>query len=93
MAQRLVRAKAKIKLARIPYEVPADDELAERLETVLAVVYLMFNEGYSASHGRDLVRPDLCAEAIRLGREIVALLPAEREAKGLLALMLLGGVE
>jgi RNA polymerase sigma-70 factor, ECF subfamily len=89
MAQRLVRAKAKIKLARIPYEVPADDELAERLETVLAVVYLMFNEGYSASHGRDLVRPDLCAEAIRLGREIVALLPAEREAQGLLALMLL----
>ncbi len=89
MAQRLVRAKAKIKLAGIPYEVPADDELADRLETALAVVYLVFNEGYSASFGPDLVRGDLCAEAIRLGREIVALLPAEGEPRGLLALMLL----
>jgi RNA polymerase sigma-70 factor (ECF subfamily) len=89
MAQRLVRAKTKIRLAGIPYEVPADDELADRVETVLAVVYLVFNEGYSASFGPDLVRGDLCGEAIRLGREIVALLPAEREPRGLLALMLL----
>lgn len=89
MAQRLVRAQAKIKLAGIPYEVPADDELAERLESVLATIYLVFNEGYSATSGRDLVRADLCAEAIRLAREIIALLPGEREAQALLALMLL----
>ena len=89
MAQRLVRAKAKIKVAGIPYQVPTDDALADRLEAALAVVYLVFNEGYSASFGRDLMRADLCAEAIRLGREIVALLPAEREPKALLALMLL----
>lgn len=89
LAQRLVRAKAKIKLAGIPYEVPADDELADRLAAALAVVYLVFNEGYSASFGRHMVRADLCAEAVRLGREIVALLPAEREPRALLALMLL----
>jgi RNA polymerase sigma-70 factor, ECF subfamily len=89
LAQRLVRAKAKIKGARIPYDVPEDDELADRLDTVLAVVYLVFNEGYSASFGAELVRADLCVEAIRLGRLLVELLPAEREPKGLLALMLL----
>ncbi len=89
LAQRLVRAKSKIKLAGIPYEVPADEELAGRLGTALAVVYLVFNEGYAASFGSDLVRADLCAEAIRLGRELAALLPAEREIRGLLALMLL----
>ena len=89
LAQRLVRAKSKIKLAGIPYEVPADEELAARLDAALAVVYLVFNEGYSASFGSDLVRADLCVEAIRLGRELVALLPAEPEARGLLALMLL----
>ena len=89
LAQRLVRAKAKIKGARIPYEVPEDDELAERLDTVLAVVYLVFNEGYAASFGAELVRTELCVEAIRLGRLLVELLPAEREPKGLLALMLL----
>jgi RNA polymerase sigma-70 factor (ECF subfamily) len=88
LAQRLVRAKAKIKGARIPYDVPGDDELAERLDSVMAVVYLVFNEGYSASFGADLVRAELCAEAIRLGRLLVELLPAEREPKGLLALML-----
>jgi RNA polymerase sigma-70 factor, ECF subfamily len=89
LAQRLVRAKAKIKGARIPYEVPGDDELAERLDSVLAVVYLVFNEGYAASFGPELVRAELCTEAIRLGRLLVELLPAEREPKGLLALMLL----
>jgi len=89
LAQRLVRAKAKIKSARIPYEVPGDDELAERLDSVLAVVYLVFNEGYAASFGAELVRAELCVEAIRLGRLLVELLPAEREPKGLLALMLL----
>jgi RNA polymerase sigma-70 factor (ECF subfamily) len=89
LAQRLVRAKAKIRGARIPYEVPEDDELAKRLDTVLAVVYLVFNEGYAASFGAELVRADLCEEAIRLGRLLVELLPAEREPKGLLALMLL----
>ncbi|MES2693786.1 MAG: DUF6596 domain-containing protein, partial [Verrucomicrobiota bacterium] len=77
MAQRLVRAKTKIQLAGIPYEIPADDELAGRLETALHVVYLVFNEGYAASQGDDLIRADLCLEAIRLAREIAALLPAE----------------
>lgn len=89
LAQRLVRAKTKIKLAGIPYEVPADDELEARLEAVLAVIYLVFNEGYSASFGADLVRGELCGQAIRLARQVIELLPAEREPKGLLALMLL----
>src|SRR5213593_185012 len=89
MAQRLVRAKAKIRGARIPYEVPPDDALAERLEAVMVVVYLVFNEGYAASFGARLVRHELCEEAIRLGRMLVELLPAQAEAKGLLALMLL----
>ena len=89
MAQRIVRAKAKIRAARIPYEVPPDDALAERLEAVMVVVYLVFNEGYAASFGARRVRHELCEEAIRLGRMLVELLPAQAEAKGLLALMLL----
>jgi RNA polymerase sigma-70 factor (ECF subfamily) len=89
LAQRLVRAKAKIRNAGIPYEVPEDAVLAERLEAVIATVYLVFNEGYSASFGAELVRSELCSEAIRLGRMLVELLPAERELRGLLALMLL----
>jgi len=89
MAQRLVRAKAKIRTAGIPYRVPPDDALAERLEAVMVVVYLVFNEGYSASFGARLVRHELCEQAIRLGRMLVELLPARAEAKGLLALMLL----
>jgi len=89
MAQRLVRAKAKIRTAGIPYRVPPDDALAERLEAVMVVVYLVFNEGYSASFGARLVRHELCEQAVRLGRMLVELLPARAEAKGLLALMLL----
>jgi RNA polymerase sigma-70 factor (ECF subfamily) len=88
LAQRIVRAKAKIREANIPYEVPAPDELPERLDSVLRVVYLVFNEGYSASSGQSLTRLDLSGEAIRLGRLLVELLP-EPEAIGLLALMLL----
>jgi RNA polymerase sigma-70 factor (ECF subfamily) len=88
LAQRIVRAKAKIRDAGIPYVVPDPDELAERLGSVLHVIYLVFNEGYSASFGASLTRADLSAEAIRLGRLIVELLP-EPEAIGLLALMLL----
>jgi RNA polymerase sigma-70 factor (ECF subfamily) len=89
MAQRLVRAKAKIRAARIPYEVPSIDALAERLEAVMVVVYLVFNEGYAATFGARLVRHELCEQAIRLGRMLVELLPDHAEPKGLLALMLL----
>jgi RNA polymerase sigma-70 factor (ECF subfamily) len=88
VAQRIVRAKAKIRDARIPYEVPARGDLPDRLDAVLRVIYLMFNEGYAASSGASVTRHDLSAEAIRLGRLLVALLP-EPEALGLLALMLL----
>lgn len=91
VAQRIVRAKAKVRDARIPYQVPARAELAERLESVLPVIYLVFNEGYSASSGATLTRHDVSTEAIRLGRLLLELLPAppEPEAVGLLALMLL----
>lgn len=89
VAQRVVRAKAKIRNAGIPYEVPARGELAERLDGVLRVIYLVFNEGYSASSGNALIRHDLSREAIRLGRVLVQLLPGESEAMGLTALMLL----
>ncbi|HEU5016184.1 MAG TPA: RNA polymerase sigma factor [Roseiflexaceae bacterium] len=88
LAQRIVRAKAKIRDARIPYQVPSPDDLPERLASVLHVIYLVFNEGYAASAGDALTRPNLSGEAIRLGRLLVALLP-EAEARGLLALMLL----
>ncbi|HTZ23789.1 MAG TPA: sigma-70 family RNA polymerase sigma factor, partial [Streptosporangiaceae bacterium] len=89
MAKRLVRAKSKIRHAGIPYRVPPAHLLPERVVGVLAVLYLLFNEGYAASAGADLVRQGLCAEAIRLGRAMAGLMPDEPEALGLLALMLL----
>jgi RNA polymerase sigma-70 factor, ECF subfamily len=89
MAQRLVRAKKKIRDAGIPYRVPRDADLPDRLRSVLAVVYFVFNEGYAASSGDVLVRRELCDEAIRLGRLLVELMPDEPEVRGILALMLL----
>jgi RNA polymerase sigma-70 factor, ECF subfamily len=89
MAQRLVRAKKKIAAAGIPYRIPGDAELPDRVRAVLAVVYLVFNEGYTASTGDELVRDDLCAEAIRLARLLAELMPDEAEVVGLLALLLL----
>jgi RNA polymerase sigma-70 factor (ECF subfamily) len=89
VAQRIVRAKSKIRDAKIPYQVPQANELGERLDAVLRVIYLVFNEGYSASSGAALTRGDVSGEAIRLGRLVVELLPGEPDARGLLGLMLL----
>ena len=89
MAQRLVRAKQKIRDAHIPYQIPPEQELSARLEAVLLVVYLVFNEGYSATSGDTAIRHELCAEAVRLSRILCLLLPRQTEARALLALMLL----
>ena len=89
LAQRLVRAKKKIRAAGIAYEVPSGDRLADRLDAVLRVLYLVFNEGYDASEGESLIRRELCAEAIRMARVVATLMPDEPEAHGLLALLLL----
>jgi RNA polymerase sigma-70 factor (ECF subfamily) len=89
MAQRLARARAKIRNARIPYRVPPIELLPERLDALLAVIYLIFNEGYSATSGDEAIRKELCEEAIRLGRVLVTLMPESAETRGLLALMLL----
>jgi RNA polymerase sigma-70 factor, ECF subfamily len=89
MAQRLVRAKRKIRDARIPYEVPTAEQLPERLPSVLSTLYLVFNEGYLSTSDDALIRRELCAEAIHLGRVLVSIVPREHEARGLLALMLL----
>jgi RNA polymerase sigma-70 factor (ECF subfamily) len=89
MAARITRAKKKIAAAKIPYRVPGDAELPDRLKPVLAVVYLIFNEGYTASSGDDLIREDLCGEAVRLARLLADLMPDEPEVLGLLALLLL----
>ncbi len=91
MAQRLVRAQRKIRAAAIPYEVPAREALAARLDSVLSVIYLVFTEGYSASAGDELIRRELCSEALRLGRIVTTLMPAETEPRALVALMLLQG--
>jgi RNA polymerase sigma factor (sigma-70 family) len=87
VAQRIVRAKKTIARAQVPFEVPEGDELAERLESVLEVIYLIFNEGYSATGGDDWLRPELCTEALRLGRILAGLMPQEAEVQGLVALM------
>ncbi len=89
MAQRIVRAKRKIKAANIPYAVPSEDNLEERLHSVLSVIYLIYNEGYSATHGEELIRKDLCTEAMRLTEVLLELMPNEREVLGLLSLLLL----
>jgi RNA polymerase sigma-70 factor, ECF subfamily len=91
MAQRLVRARRKIRAAGIPYEVPAREALAPRLDSVLSVIYLVFTEGYSASAGDELIRRDLCSEAVRLARIVTTLMPDQPEPRALLALMLLQG--